>query len=171
MKRLMISLLMLIGICVQGFAADLTGKWKTTINDDGKDMLCMLTIMEKDLLFSVTVSEEDDEMGVITMLIDVPGTYTREGNKLDINLQQEGISLKMKEFKPKDEELKKMLEENAEAKEVIAQLIEGLISAYKDQLIGDDSFLGGELTIQKLTSTTLTLQDEKDQDLTFTRVK
>lgn len=171
MKRLTISLLMLIGICAQGFAADLTGKWKTTINDNGKDMLCVLTFMQKDILFSVTISEDDDEMGILTVVVDIPGSYTREGNKVNVSLNKEGLSLKLKEFKPKDEELKKMLEENGEAKEAVMQLIEGLISAYKDQMMGEDNFFGGELNIKKVTATTLILSDEEGQDLTFTRIK
>ena len=171
MKRLTISLLMLIGICAQGFAADLTGKWETTIDDNGKDMLCVLTIMQSDILFSLTASEEDDEMGIITVLVDIPGNYTRKGNKVNVILNKEGLTLKLKEFKPKDEDLKKMLEENSEVKEAVMQLIESLISAYKDQMMGEKDFFGGELIIKKVTATTLILSDEEGQDITFTRIK
>lgn len=136
MKKLMISLLMLMACSVQGFAADLLGKWKTTINDDGNDMLCEVTINANDLVFAVTVSEEDDEMGTLAMLVEIPGSYTRDGNNLRINLQKDRIGLKLKEFKPKDPELKKMLEEDSEAKEAFMGLIEGMISAYKDQMDG-----------------------------------
>ena len=169
MKRLMISLLMLIGICAQGFAANLTGKWKTTINDDGKDMPCVLTIMEKDLIFSITISEDDEEMGIIAMLVDIPGNYTREGDKLNVNLNKKDLSLKLMEFKPKDEELKEMLKDE-EAKKAIMALVEGAVSAYKDQMMGEEDFFGGELYIKSLTATTLTLTDDDGQDLVFTRV-
>ena len=117
MKRLMISLLMLMACSVQGFAADLLGKWKTTINDDGNDMLCEVTINANDLVFAVTASEEDDEMGTLAMLVEIPGTYTRKGNNLRINLQKDRIDIKLKEFKPKNPELKKLLEEDPKAKD------------------------------------------------------
>ena len=171
MKKLMINLLMLMACSVQGFAADLLGKWKTTINDDGNDMLCEVTINANDLVFAVTVSEEDDEMGTITMLVEIPGNYTREGNNLRINLQKDRLNLKLKEFKPKNPELKKMLEENPEAKESFTGLIEGMISAYKDQMMGEGDILNGEVKIKKLTATTLTLEDETDKDIIFTRVQ
>ena len=171
MKKLMISLLMLMACSVQGFAADLLGKWKTTINDDGNDMLCEVTINANDLVFAVTASEEDDEMGTLAMLVEIPGTYTRKGNNLRINLQKDRIDIKLKEFKPKNPELKKLLEEDPKAKDAFMVLIESMISAYKDQMMGEGDILNGEVTIKELTATTLTLEDETDKDITFTRVQ
>ena len=79
--------------------------------------------------------------------------------------------MKLDEFKPKDEELKKMMEESPEAKDGIIALIEGVIAGYKDQMLGEESFIDGELTIKELTATTLTLQDDGDDTIVFTRVK
>ena len=81
MNKLMISLLMLIGICTQGFAADLLGKWKTVIEEDGDKIPCVLTITKTDLLFTVKMVEDDEEMGTIAASINVPGSYTKDGNK------------------------------------------------------------------------------------------
>ena len=171
MKKLMMSLLMLTACSVQGFAADLLGKWKTTINDDGNDMLCEVTINANDLVFAVTASEEDDEMGTLAMLVEIPGTYTRKENNLRINLQKDRIDIKLKEFKPKNPELKKLLEEDPKAKDAFMVLIESMISAYKDQMMGEGDILNGKVTIKELTATTLTLEDEDDKDIIFTRVQ
>ena len=171
MNKLMISLLMLIGICTQGFAADLLGKWKTVIEEDGDKIPCVLTITKTDLLFTVKMVEDDEEMGTIAASINVPGSYTKDGNKLQVNLKKEDVSVKLDEFKPKDKELKKMMEESPEAKDGIIALIEGVIAGYKDQMLGEESFIDGELTIKELTATTLTLQDDGDDTIVFTRVK
>lgn len=171
MKRLTISLLAIITICAQGFAANLTGKWKTALQEDEKEMPCELTVKESSLLFTINVTEDDDEMGTITMTINIPGNYTVEGNKMRINLEKEGVSIKLSELKPKSPELKAMMESDPEAKAAIEGLLEGLVSAYKDQMLADDNPLDGELTIMELTKTTLTLRDETDKDMTFTRVK
>ena len=171
MKKLMMSLLMLTACSVQGFAADLLGKWKTTMNDDGNDMLCEVTINANDLVFAVTVSEEDDEMGTLAMLVEIPGSYTRDGKNLRINLQKDRIDIKLKEFKPKNPELKKLLEEDPKAKDAFMVLIESMISAYKDQMMGEGDILNGKVTIKELTATTLTLEDEDDKDIIFTRVQ
>lgn len=170
MKKLLISLLMLFVISAQGFAADLLGKWKTTIEDEGSSIPCLLTITKSDLLFTVNMKEDDEEMGTISANINIPGTYTRQGDKLKVNLKKEDISIKLEEFKPKDEELKKMMDESPESKEQVIALVEGVIGVYKNQL-GDESFIDGELIIKSLTSTTLTLLDDDGSEIVFTRAK
>lgn len=170
MKKLMFSLLMLFAISAQGFAADLLGKWKTTIEDEGSSIPCVLTISKSDLLLTVNMKEDDEEMGTISANINIPGTYTRQGDKLKVNLKKEDISIKLEEFKPKDEELKKMMDESPESKEQVIALVEGVIGVYKNQL-GDESFIDGELIIKSITSTTLTLADDDGTEIVFTRVK
>ena len=87
MKRLTICVLAMMAICVQAFATDITGKWKTTLEDDGTEIPCVLTITKSDIM------------------------------------------------------------------------------------VGEDNFLGGELTIKEITPTTLTLQDETGEDVIFTRIQ
>ncbi len=170
MKRLTVSLLMLIAISAQGFAADLLGKWKTVIEDEGTSIPCVMTITKTDLLFTVNMKEDDEEMGTISASINVPGTYIRQGDKMKVNLKKEDISIKLEEFKPKDEELKKMMDESPETRESLIAMVEGVIGVYKNQL-ADESFIDGELTIKSITSTTLTLADDDGTEIVFTRVK
>ena len=44
MKRLTICVLAMMAICVQAFATDITGKWKTTLEDDGTEIPCVITV-------------------------------------------------------------------------------------------------------------------------------
>ena len=84
MKRLTICVLAMMAICVQAFATDITGKWKTTLEDDGTEIPCVITVTKSDILFSVDMEEDDDEIGLISMSIKIPATYTIVGNKLNI---------------------------------------------------------------------------------------
>lgn len=170
MKRLTICVLAMMAICIQGFATDITGKWKTTLEDDGTEIPCVLTISKSDILFSVDMEEEDDEIGLISMSIKIPASYTIVGDKLNITLKKEGVEIKLGELKPKSDEMKALLE-NDETKGMVMSLLEGALDVYKDKMVGEDNFLGGELTIKEVTSTTLTLQDETGEDVIFTRIK
>ena len=96
--------------------------------------------------------------------------YTRQGDKMKVNLKKEDISIKLEDFKPKDEELKKMMDESPETRESLIAMVEGVIGVYKNQL-ADESFIDGELTIKSITSTTLTLADDDGTEIVFTRVK
>ena len=169
MKRLAICFLALMVFGVQGWAADLTGKWTTTLEDEGTKLPCVLTITKSDLLFAIDV-EEDDEMGTISMSIRIPGSYTVDGNKLNIVLKKEGVEMKLGELKPKSEELKALLA-SPETKDALMGLIEGVLQNYKDQMMGQGNVLDGELTIKEVTATTMTLLDEEGQDVVFTRIE
>lgn len=170
MKRLTICVLAMMAICVQAFATDITGKWKTTLEDDGTEIPCVITVTKSDILFSVDMEEDDDEMGLISMSIMIPASYTIEGDKLNITLNKEGVEIKLGELKPKSEELKNLFE-NEETKGMVMSLLEGALDSYKDKMIGEDNFLGGELTIKEVTPTTLTLQDETGENVIFTRIQ
>ena len=65
----------------------------------------------------------------------------------------------------------KNLFENEETKGMVMSLLEGALDSYKDRMVGEDNFLGGELIIKEVTPTTLTLQDETGEDVIFTRIK
>ena len=91
------------------------------------------------------------------------------GNKLNITLNKEGVQLKVGELKPKNEELKGLLE-NEDTKGMVMSMLEGILDVYKDRMVSEDNFLGGELTIKEVTPTTLTLQDETGEDVIFTRI-
>ena len=169
MKRLTFCVLAMMAICVQAFATDITGKWKTTLEDDGTEIPCSLTISKSDILFSIDMEEDDDEMGIISMSMKIPATYTIVGNKLNITLNKEGVQLKVGELKPKNEELKGLLE-NEDTKGMVMSMLEGILDVYKDRMVSEDNFLGGELTIKEVTPTTLTLQDETGEDVIFTRI-
>ena len=171
MKRLMICLVAWMTICIQGLAADITGKWKTTLVDDGMEIPCELNITKTDILFAVNMEEEDDEIGVIAMSIKIPASYTIDGNKLSIALKKEGVELKLKELKPKDPDLKAMMEKDDETKKTVMGMLEGALDVYKDKMVGDENFLGGDLTIKEITPTTLTLQDETGEEIIFTRIQ
>lgn len=170
MKRLTICVLAMMAMCVQGFATDITGKWKTTLEDDGTEIPCVITITKSDILFSVDMEEDDDEIGLISMSIMIPANYTLVGDKLNITLKKEGVEIKMGELNPKNEELKALLE-NEETKGLVMSLLEGALDSYKDKMVGEDNFLGGELTIKEVTPTTLTLQDETGENVIFTRIQ
>ena len=157
-------------MCVQTFAIDITGKWKTTLEDDGTEIPCVITVTKSDILFSVDMEEDDDEIGLISMSIKIPATYTIVGDKLNITLKKEGVEMKLGELKPKSEELKNLFE-NEETKGMVMSLLEGALDSYKDRMVGEDNFLGGELIIKEVTPTTLTLQDETGEDVIFTRIK
>ena len=170
MKRLTICVLAMMAICVQAFATDITGKWKTTLEDDGTEIPCVITITKSDILFSVDIEEDDDEMGLISMSVMIPASYTIEGDKLNITLKKEGVEIKLGELHPKSEELKGLLE-NEETKDLVMSMFKGALDEYKERMVGEDNFLGGELIIKEVTPTTLTLQDETGENVIFTRIQ
>lgn len=168
-RMLFFALLLMAAVGVQ--AQSLTGTWKTApeTDEDGDTSTWIFAFKQNSqFTLGMTMSTSDPEVGTFEFSLTMPGTYKRDGNTLTLNVdpkKSEGKISKM-EFSSEMEELFK---DNPELKKTIMDMMQKQVDQELKKSFQEELPFDGDLTIQKLTSTTLELTDDDDV-IKFTRV-
>jgi len=84
MKKLF-ALAVLLQMVLAVSAQDITGKWKTTITDEGQSIPCTMTFSAKGALtVNASMSQKDPEVGTIHINVKFISSYKQEGDKLTV---------------------------------------------------------------------------------------
>lgn len=148
-------------------AQSLYGKWQTDMSDDEMNAQMFFTFSQSGTCdMSIAIVLEDDEMGSMEFLFTLPGTFTRTGDQLHIELDKSRIQMKLGEMKWKGE-MAEMAKDPA-TKELIENMLKAEMEKQKNDKANEfpDDL---DCTIKQLTSTTLELEEDNDI-MTFKRV-
>ena len=169
MKKRLMMLAWLLMAVVGMQAQSLIGTWKTEVELEGIDKAAYSFIFTKDAYsmkgkFTMTVGE----VATVDFSFLAPGSYTREGDKLNIkcNIDKAVIKLDKVVFLG---EAAEEVEKNPELKEELTKQLKAGIEASRDEAVGEFPETQ-DFTIISLTDTKLTLKDSDDDETVFTKV-
>ena len=168
-KKLWILCLMTV-FAVGASAQSLIGKWAAEPEkSNDATMTFVLNFKNKsNVELGLECNMSDEEMIVVFDLL-VEGKYTRDGNKLTMSFNSKDAKFNLKKIQyfgkiaeafKADPELEKTM--NNAIMEAAESIKKSMVEVFPDQ---------GDLTIFKLTSTTLSLGDEENDTYEFKRVK
>lgn len=153
-------------------AQSLIGTWKTgtTIDDDG-DATTWIFIFKSNNEFTLkmTMSTSDEEVGTIEFGLTMPGTYKRSGDVISLTVDPNKSQGKIEKMNFTGE-MAALVNESAEMKKTVMDMLQKQVDTELKKNFADQLPFDGDLTITKLTSTTLELLSD-DEMLKFTRVK
>lgn len=162
MKKTIFALMMLASF-VAAQAQGLTGKlWAAQIDEKSGDELIALSFNADNTMnmhLEGVETEKSDEMDLIlTIDVDVPGTYTLKGDKLTINLDQDKATV--------DFDLDIDGADDA-TKSFVLGMLKSEIDKEKGKLakemFKDIPFNNVPFTVKKVTATTLVIADVDDE--------
>lgn len=84
-------------------AQSLIGTWKTAMIEDGQKMDFYFIFAKSTLTMKGVVSSNDPEVGEIVISVNVPCTYTRKGDKVNVktNPNKAKINIDKMKFSPR----------------------------------------------------------------------
>ena len=150
-------------------AQSLIGTWKTAMIEDGQKMDFYFIFAKSTLTMKGVVNSNDPEVGEIVISVNVPCTYTRKGDKVNVktNPNKAKINIDKMKFSP---EMESMVKDNPGMKKMIENMMKQAMENSKGEIVNGFPS-GGDLTIVTLTNTNLSLRDETGEMIDFTRVK
>lgn len=158
------------------FAQTLDGAW--TLNDEDKTLLELeddedsevdltLVIQDKDILVGFIATVTDEEVGTISILLGIPGSYTRSGNNVYAEFRTDDTDFGIIDIDTEDPDIKELIstDEGREAFETLFRqgAEEEMEDAKKDLGVMSEYFK--HFTIKTLTATRLViiLQDDEEK--------
>ena len=112
----------------------------------------------------------EPEFGSIILSVSMPSSYVREGNKLSVMPHKEEAKINLEDLEVKGE-LADSLEAHPEMKEFIKTILVGALDEKKDDLLKEFPLEDVGLEIVSQTESTLSIRDDKGEEMIFTRVK
>ncbi len=172
MKKILMTTLLLLTVVMGLQAQSLIGTWGTpTETSDGEKSTIMFVFGQNgSLSMKAQIEVNDPEVGEIAMTVTIPGTYSRKGNTLTINLESKKADGKLDKLVLK-KEMQDMLNANPEMKKTFDDLIKNEITKNIKKEFADSSPIDGETEIKELTATKLVLDDHDGEIMHFTRIK
>ena len=164
MKRTIMMTALLLMAVMGMQAQSLLGTWKseTTTDEDGdKTTWTFVFAQNNKTTMIMTLESSDEEVGDMVFSMNIPGTYKRNGNTLTMNLDAKSAKAKMEKIAYKGE-LANMVKESPKMKEAIDEMIQNKVDEEMKKGFADETPFDGEVTINKLTATTLELGDGED---------
>ena len=160
MKKIVLFCLLLMAAAGMQ-AQSLDGTWKYTMTED--DAVDMFFIFDKGSVSLNTYCDiSDPVVGTMTLLVILPGSYTRNGDNLNIQSYPDQCELKIEKMQYSDE-LREAFKEQPELESTIRKIM------YDKLLEGKATFAEGfkqfgDVTILKLTDKELWLYKDGDAD-------
>ena len=150
-------------------AQSIVGTWKANDGEYGEDTDYYISFTDTSLSLKIIIQEEESNQFSFTIIGDVPATYTRQGNKLDIIVKQELATFDIVNIKFAGQLSE--LENNPEAKLLIMNELKKAIVDDKDESIKSLP-QNGKLIIVSNTGKELKLRfDDAERVKTYTKVE
>lgn len=150
-------------------AQSIVGTWKANDGEYGEDTDYYISFTDTSLSFKIIIQEEESNQFSLTIIGNVPATYTRQGNKLDIIVKQELATFDIVNIKFAGQLSE--LENNPEAKLLIMNELKKAIVDDKDESIKSLP-QNGKLIIVSNTGKELKLRfDDAERVKTYTKVE
>ena len=168
-KKLWILCLMTV-FAVGASAQSLIGKWAAEPEKE-KEGTMTLVLNFKDnsnVELGAECNMSDEEINMVFDLL-VVGKYTRDGNKLTISFNSKDPKFNLKKIQFSGE-IAEAFKADPELEKTVKKTLIETVESNKESLMEDIPDLG-DLTIFKLTSTTLLLGEEENDTYEFKRVK
>ena len=161
----MLALLLTVAVGMQ--AQSLVGSWKTTEKVEGGVVDMYFVFGESTLTMNLKMTYPNAELGTIYMSVKLPGSYSRKGNLLNINMRKKDATIDIDRIEF-NSMIDAVLKQQPELKKQLMEEMEKEMAKDKNNIISD--FPDKEtMKIKTLTDTRLVL-DNGDEDKTFTKV-
>ena len=172
MKRILTIVCILFATVISLQAQSLLGKWKgsTEIDEDGDTITTYYIFkLNNKVEMKMLLNSKDDEIGIITMSFTMPGTFSRNGQTLNIQFEANKSKCKLENV-VFTAQMEKEFEEMPEMKKMILEMIKKSIDNEMAKQFANESLFDGEVAIVQLSATKLVLSDG-DDTLSFTRFR
>ena len=168
-KKLWIMCLMTV-FAISASAQSLIGKWAAEPeNEDEGTMTFVLNFKDKtNVELGAECDMADEEINIVFDFL-VEGKYTRDGDNLTISFNSKDVKFNLKKIQFFGENAE-LFKANPELEEMTKKLLIEAVESQKESMMEDFPALG-DLTIFKLTSTTLVLGNDESVAKEFKRVK
>lgn len=172
MKKILMTTLLLLTVVMGLQAQSLIGTWKmpTETDKDGKLTIMFFFGQNDKLTLKVQAEVNDPEVGEMGITVTVPGTYSRKGNTLTLNMESNKADGKLDKLVLK-KEMQDMLNANPELKKTFDDMIKKELTNNLKKEFADSSPIDGDTEILELTATKLVLDDGDGEKLELTRIK
>ena len=174
MKKMLMTTALLLTAVMGLQAQSLFGTWagEHVVNEEaGTQFTIYLTINEGGTgEFSGIGMASIPNAADISFSISFPLTYTRDGNVLNITSEPSKAVAKLDKIEYKGDAIQVVKEKPEVKEEFEKQLNELLTNNLVKEYVNEPPF-DGEMTIIKITDTTLVVNDGDDDDIEMTRVK
>lgn len=170
MKRISMMMTLLLMVVMGMQAQSLLGKWETNFEKDSDGNISKLILVfnkGNKAQMQMQMESDDPEVGSFMFIVNIPGVYQQKGDKLTVNYQVNQCTIKLEKMKLIGENAQ-VIEQNPEMKKAIENMMQAEMDKELKKQLKDEVPFDGELTIKKLTNTTLELDDEGDAQV-FTR--
>ena len=168
MKRILFMALVCI-VTAMAQAQSLDGEWKSEQVEKNGEYDIFLKFSGSNLDLKIMGTIEESEASIV-LSVTLPCDYVRKGNKLDLTPHTKDAKIKLEDLKVKGE-LADSLEAHPEYMDYIKFMFVGILEDKKDDLLKEFPIKDVGLEITSQTDSTLTIRDDKGEDLVFTRVK
>ena len=168
MKRILFMALVCI-VATMAQAQSLDGEWKSEQVEKNGEYDIFLKFSGSNLDLKIMGTIEESEASIV-LSVTLPCDYVRKGNKLDLTPHMKDAKIKLEDLKVKGE-LADSLEAHPEYMDYIKFMFVGILEDKKDDLLKEFPIKDVGLEITSQTDSTLTIRDDKGEDLVFTRVK
>ena len=162
MKKVLFFMFLLVSMGVN--AQSLIGTWSThpeTDKDGDKTSWGLVFHQGNKMILRMTLATIDDEVGSFEFVMDILGTYKRNGNTLIINIDPQKATGRIENMVYKGE-MATLIKESPEIKESIEKVIENQVEEEIKKGFADQKSVSYNVTITKLTANSLFLKGDKD---------
>ena len=152
-KLLSLTLLLMLAVGMQ--AQSIVGNWKCTETQDGNKIDMYYDFGQTSLTIKLKMAYSDAEMGTVYMSVFLPGSYTRQGNKVDVSMRKKEAALTIDKI-DFTSEANAVFSQQPALKEQMINEMKKTMESEKSDILKD---LPGTaaLTIEKLTDSKLDL--------------
>ena len=165
---MMMTLLLMVVLGLQ--AQSLQGRWESNAEKDADgDITKLILVFNKGnkAQMQMQIETTDPEVGSFTCTMVIPGTYQQKGNKVTVIYQVNQSIVKLDKMKLTGE-YAQAIEKNPEMRKAVEEMMQAEMDKEMKNQFKDEVPFDGELTIKKLTDTTLELDDD-GETMVFTR--
>ena len=162
MKKVLFFMFLLVSMGVN--AQSLIGTWSThpeTDKDGDKTSWGLVFHQGNKMILRMTLATIDDEVGSFEFVMDILGTYKRNGNTLTINIDPQKATGRIENMVYKGE-MATLIKESPEMKGTIDEMLETQIQKEFTKGFADQASASFDVTITKLTANSLFLKGDKD---------
>jgi len=168
-KTMMLLAIMLLSVMSMS-AQNLIGTWKTTMDSDGQPIKFYLAFNgQTTLKMKIAVTMNDPEVGSFTIAVNMKGTYSKKGSRLNLHFTPKTAIVKLQNVKWAGN-VKAAIESSPEKKKMFDEMLEEQLQSVKNDIVNEIPF-GETMIIKTLTSKILEIHSDVDnQTVTFTKV-
>lgn len=162
MKKVFFLMFLLVSMGVN--AQSLIGTWSThpETDEEGDKTSWGVVFHQGDkMTMKMTMATNDDDVGSFEIVMDIPGTYKRNGNTLTINIDPSKATGKLENMVYKGE-IADLIKESPEMKGTIDEMLETQIQKEFTKGFADQASANFDVTITKLTANSLILKADED---------